>query len=74
MNLPAKPTIAINGVFVDVAGGLVRDGNGREIPLRPQAFGLLTYLLANSGRLVSKDELMKALWPGGSNENQPIMP
>jgi len=64
MNLPAKPTIAINGVVVDVAGGLVRDGNGREIPLRPQAFGLLTYLLANSGRLVSKDELMKALWPG----------
>lgn len=64
MNLPAKPTIAINGVVVDIAAGLVRDGRGREVPLRPQAFGLLTYLLANSGRLISKDELMKALWPG----------
>ena len=63
MNLPVARTIAVNGVMVDVAGGFVRDRDGREIPLRPQAFDLLKYLLENAGRLVSKDELMKALWP-----------
>ncbi|HYE88840.1 MAG TPA: winged helix-turn-helix domain-containing protein [Vicinamibacterales bacterium] len=64
MNLTVPRTIAVNGVMVDVAGGVVRDRDGHEIPLRPQAFDLLTYLLENSGRLVSKDELMKAVWPG----------
>jgi DNA-binding winged helix-turn-helix (wHTH) protein len=46
------------------AGGFVRDRDGRAIPLRPQAFDLLKYLLQNAGRLVTKDELMKAVWPG----------
>ena len=63
MNLPVPRTVAVNGVMVDVAGGFVRDRDGREIPLRPQAFDLLKYLLENAGRLVSKDELMKAVWP-----------
>ena len=63
MNLPVPRTLAVNGVVVDVAGGCVRDRDGREIPLRPQAFDLLKYLLQNAGRLVSKDELMKAVWP-----------
>lgn len=64
MNLPVPLTVAVNGVMVDFAGGFVCDGDGREIPLRPQAFDLLKYLLQNEGRLVSKDELIKALWPG----------
>jgi DNA-binding winged helix-turn-helix (wHTH) protein len=41
----------------------VRDGEGSEIALRPQAFDLLIYLLENAGRLVTKDELMQAVWP-----------
>ena len=64
MNLPVPRTVAVNGVMVDFAGGFVRDRDGREIPLRPQAFNLLKYLLENAGRLVTKDELMKAVWPG----------
>jgi DNA-binding winged helix-turn-helix (wHTH) protein/TolB-like protein len=64
MNLPVPRTVAVNGVMVDFAGGFVRDRDGREIPLRPQAFDLLKYLLQNAGRLVTKDELMKAVWPG----------
>ncbi|MBL8907786.1 MAG: winged helix-turn-helix domain-containing protein [Rhizobiales bacterium] len=64
MNLPVPRTIAVNGVIVDFAGGFVRDRAGREIPLRPQAFSLLKYLLQNADRLVTKDELMKAVWPG----------
>ncbi len=34
------------------------------IPLRRQAFDALHYLIANRERLVSKDELFGAIWPG----------
>jgi adenylate cyclase len=37
---------------------------GREIVLRPKTFAVLRYLVENSGRLVSKDELFAAVWPG----------
>jgi TolB-like protein/DNA-binding winged helix-turn-helix (wHTH) protein len=43
-------------------GCLLRDG--AEIPLRPKTFAVLNYLLENCGRLVSKDELFAAVWPG----------
>src|SRR4249920_754491 len=42
-------------------GCLLVDGN--EITLRPKTFAVLHYLVENSGRLVSKDELMGAVWP-----------
>jgi DNA-binding winged helix-turn-helix (wHTH) protein len=42
-------------------GCLLRDGN--EIVLRPKTFSVLRYLVENSGRLVSKDELFAAVWP-----------
>jgi len=34
------------------------------IELRPKAFDLLRYLVEHAGRLVSKDELIDAVWPG----------
>jgi pimeloyl-ACP methyl ester carboxylesterase/DNA-binding winged helix-turn-helix (wHTH) protein len=37
--------------------------DGVEVALRPQAFELLSYLVENPGRLVSKDELLAQLWP-----------
>jgi DNA-binding winged helix-turn-helix (wHTH) protein/TolB-like protein/predicted Zn-dependent protease len=39
--------------------------DGVEVPLRPKTFALLSYLAANPGRLVSKDELIRAVWRGG---------
>jgi TolB-like protein/DNA-binding winged helix-turn-helix (wHTH) protein/cytochrome c-type biogenesis protein CcmH/NrfG len=42
-------------------GALLLDGS--EIPLRPKTFALLHHLVANSGRLVSKEELFAAAWP-----------
>jgi TolB-like protein/Tfp pilus assembly protein PilF len=35
-----------------------------EIELRPKSFAVLRYLVENAGRLVPKDELIKAIWPG----------
>ena len=40
----------------------MRDGN--PVPLPPKAFDLLVVLVERAGRLVTKDELLKAVWPG----------
>lgn len=40
---------------------LLRDGE--PVPLTPKSYDALVLLIENSGRVVSKDELMKALWP-----------
>ena len=37
--------------------------DSRAIPLRPKAFEVLNYLLVRPGRLVTKDELLNAVWP-----------
>src|SRR5579872_3322051 len=36
---------------------------GAPVPLPPKVFDLLSYLASNAGRLVEKEELLKALWP-----------
>jgi len=36
----------------------------QSIKLRPKAFAVLTYLLGHPGQLVTKDELLNAVWPG----------
>ncbi len=42
-------------------GCLLRESE--EVKLRPKSFEVLRHLVENSGRLVSKDELMGAVWP-----------
>src|SRR5947209_809309 len=36
---------------------------GKPVPLAPKVFDLLVYLASNGGRLVEKEELLRALWP-----------
>ena len=38
--------------------------DGAEIALRPKSFSLLRYLVENAGRLIGREELMQAVWPG----------
>ena len=40
-------------------------GDGRPISLTPKVFDTLVLLVERAGHVVSKDELMKALWPRG---------
>jgi DNA-binding winged helix-turn-helix (wHTH) protein len=35
-----------------------------QIPLRPKSFDVLRYLVERTGRLVSREELTQAVWPG----------
>src|SRR5579859_4540154 len=47
---------------LDIAQGCLRTAN-REVDLRPKSFEVLRCLVENAGRLVTKDELIKAVWP-----------
>jgi adenylate cyclase len=47
---------------LDLAQGCLRTAD-REIDLRPKSFEVLRCLVENVGRLVTKDELIKAVWP-----------
>jgi predicted ATPase/DNA-binding winged helix-turn-helix (wHTH) protein len=47
---------------LDVARGCVLKA-GEEIKLRPKVYETLKYLVENFGRLISKQELMQAVWP-----------
>lgn len=42
----------------------LRGADNRIIPLRPQAIKVLEHLLVHAGRVVGRDELFAAVWPG----------
>jgi DNA-binding winged helix-turn-helix (wHTH) protein len=47
---------------LDTVRGSLRSGD-REVALRPKSFEVLRCLVANADRLVTKEELIKAVWP-----------
>ena len=64
MKASAANAIRVNARDVDFSRGTVSDGAGLPVTLRPQSLAVLTLLAARPGELVSKDELMAAVWPG----------
>jgi adenylate cyclase len=50
------------GYTLDLRRGYLHAGD-RDIEMRPKSFEILRYLVENAGRLVPKDELIKAVWP-----------
>lgn len=48
---------------LDLTRGCLLRGQ-EEIKLRPKSFEVLKYLVENNGRLISKDELIQAVWVG----------
>jgi DNA-binding winged helix-turn-helix (wHTH) protein len=47
---------------LDVANQRLYRGD-ELIPLRPKSFAVLQYLLANAGKLVTKEQLLEVVWP-----------
>jgi len=45
---------------------------GRVIPLRPKTLAVLVYLVENADRVVSKQELLRAVWPAVRIETQGV--
>ncbi|MEO8541601.1 MAG: winged helix-turn-helix domain-containing protein [bacterium] len=50
--------------------------SGERVPLTPRVFDTLLYFVRNSGRVLEKDELIRAVWPDGfveeNNLNQNV--
>jgi TolB-like protein/cytochrome c-type biogenesis protein CcmH/NrfG len=62
MRAAGEKTFSFEGYRLDLRRGCLRT-HEREIELRPKSFEVLRYLVENAGRLVPKDELIKAIWP-----------
>ena len=69
MTAPAPPTftssapLLLAGRVVDLDAGLLRDGNGAPISVRPQAWAVLALLVRHVGRVVGKTQLLDTVWP-----------
>jgi DNA-binding winged helix-turn-helix (wHTH) protein len=52
------------GRFVlDLGPGVLLE-NGEERALRPKSFSLLRHMVENADRLINRDEILQAVWPG----------
>src|SRR3954470_4791931 len=58
----AAPLTLGDYVLLPVEGRLLRDGC--DIPLAPKPFETLLYLIRHADHVVSKHELLDAVWPG----------
>ena len=57
-------TYRFGGFALDPARGILLRPDGAEVGLRPKSAEVLRHLARNPGRVVSRDELMEAVWPG----------
>lgn len=57
------PCIAFAGFVLDTDRGVL-SGDGKEVTLRPKSLAVLCVLLDHAGRLVTKEQLLEAVWPG----------
>jgi predicted ATPase/DNA-binding winged helix-turn-helix (wHTH) protein len=58
----SPPTYQFGEFTLDVSQGCLLKG-GEEIKLRPKVYEALKYLVEHPGRLISKQELIQAVWP-----------
>jgi DNA-binding winged helix-turn-helix (wHTH) protein len=54
-------TLSFDVFTLDVSRGCLRRG-ADDVRLRPKSFDVLRYLVENPGRLVGKEELIRAVW------------
>ncbi len=63
MNGELKQYISFAGFELDTVHRQLRRG-GEPLALYAKTFDLLEFLLENSGRIVSKDEILEKVWAG----------
>jgi serine/threonine-protein kinase len=56
-------SLRFNGFRIDISRRLVVDRDEVPVQLTPKVFDLLLVLAENCGKLLTKDELMAAVWP-----------
>jgi DNA-binding winged helix-turn-helix (wHTH) protein len=60
--MESKPFLVFPPFYLDLDNEQLWRGK-RTIPLKPKTFAVLRYVVEHAGRLVTKDELLDALWP-----------
>jgi TolB-like protein len=63
-DLSARDLVQIADLTLDLRREELRDGTGARVELRNRSFDVLRHLVHNAGRVVAKDELLAANWPG----------
>jgi DNA-binding response OmpR family regulator len=59
---PTSPrTVELGSVVVDLAGHQILRA-GEALPVKPKAFELLAFLMANSGQVFSREQLLERVW------------
>ncbi len=60
---PSRPSteVRLGAVTVDIAGHRLLRG-GTAIPVKPQAFELLSFLIRNPGQVFTRDQLLERVW------------
>jgi adenylate cyclase len=62
---PGGPSrFGIAGLTLDLQREELRSPTGERIELRPRSFAVLRHLARNAARVVTKDELLAAIWTG----------
>src|SRR5437762_12283894 len=59
--LKSQPKYRFAEFTLDTGRGTILNAD-REVKLRPKVYDALLYFLENRGRLISKEELIRALW------------
>src|SRR6185295_11380884 len=62
MNAPPSDIYEFDNFRVDAVKRLLTNGTGEVIPLAPKAFETLLYLVRHPGKLLEKEEMMRAIW------------
>ena len=63
MPVAAPRLVRFGGFVLDLQRCALRRGED-PVELRPKAFDVLRYLVENRDRVIGKDELIQAVWPG----------
>ncbi len=73
---PDRPILEFGGYALDPAQRCLKDSAGSQILVKPRVFDTLAYLAGRAGEVVSKHEIIEAVWPGvvveENNLNQAI--
>jgi formylglycine-generating enzyme required for sulfatase activity/DNA-binding winged helix-turn-helix (wHTH) protein len=60
--MTTRPNYRFDRFVLNLERGCLQTGE-RDVELRPKSFAVLLQLVENAGRLMSKDELVAAVWP-----------
>lgn len=72
MKTAAPPAYLFGNFRIEAAKRRLLRANGEHVPLTPRVFDTLLYLVEHSGELITRDQIMDAVWPDAVVEENNI--